>query len=122
MMQMRDWISGFIGLIIGGIGLLSLIGFSPYDFSRNVLIWLVALAGFYLVINAVIEITNSNIMGTVSLVIAFVALAVSVFPIFSGFGWLGAWAEFNLLGAAFYKIVMVVEGFFLMIATFAMEL
>ena len=122
MMQMRDWISGLIGLIIGALGLLSIMGILPFDLSRNVLLWTAAIAALYLTINSIIEITNSNVVGTISLIVAVVALVISLLPVLNSIGLLGAWAEFKWLGDIIYKILLIAEGAFLMIATFAMEL
>lgn len=122
MMQMRDWIIGAIGIVIGAIGLLSLIGFLPFELSKTALVWIAALAGFVLLYAAIIEITNSNVLGTVSLIVAGIALVISLLPALNSIGFLGSWASFSWLGEAFYKIVLVVEGIFLAISTFAMEL
>ena len=121
-MQMRDWIVGVIGLAIDAIGVLSFLGYLPLELSRNVLIWISAIGGLLLLYASIIEITNSNIMGTVSIIVAGIILIVSVLPILNSFGWIGAWGSFSWLGDILYKIILAVEGIFLMIATFAMEL
>ena len=122
MMQMRDWVIGFIGLVVGALGLLSLIKLLPFDLSRTLMIWVAALAGIILLYASIIEITNSNIMGTLSLILAGVLVIISLLPLLNSLGWLGGWAEFKWLGDFVYKISLVIEGAFLMIATFAMEL
>ena len=122
MMQMRDWVIGLIGVIIGAIGLLSLTGILPFELSKSVLVWISAIAGLILLYASIIEITNSNIMGTVSIIAAGIVLIISLLPALNGIGWLGSWAEFGWLGEAIYKIILVIEGIFLAIATFAMEL
>ncbi len=122
MMQMRDWIIGLIGLVIGAIGLLSLLKILPFELSRGVLVWIAAIAGIILLYAAIIEVTNSNVMGTVSLILAGIILVVSLLPALNGLGWLGSWAEFKWIGEIIYKMILVVEGAFLMVATFAMEL
>jgi len=122
MMQMRDWVIGLIGIIIGALGLLSLIGFLPFELSKSVLVWFAALAGFVLLYAAIIEITNSNVLGTVSIIVAGIVLIVSLLPALNSLGWLGSWAAFSWIGETIYKLVLIVEGVFLMIATFAMEL
>lgn len=122
MMQMRDWVIGIIGVIFGAIGLLSLIGILPFELSRSILIWASAIAGLILLYAAIIEITNSNVMGTISIIVAGAALVVSLLPALNSIGWLGSWAEFGWIGEAMYKIILVIEGVFLAIATFAMEL
>lgn len=122
MMQMRDWIIGLIGLATGAVGLLSLLKILPFDLSRSILVWIAAISGFILLYASIVEITNSNVMGTISIIAAGITLIVSVLPLLNSFGWLGSWAEFKLLTESFYKIFLVIEGIFLMIATFAMEL
>ena len=122
MMQMRDWAIGLIGLAIGALGVLSLIKILPFELSRTLMIWVAALAGIILLYASIVEITNSNIMGTVSLIAAGVILIISLLPLFNSFGWFGSWAEFKWLSDIIYKIALVIEGAFLMIATFAMEL
>ena len=115
MMQMRDWISGLFGIIIGAMGLLSIMNILPFELTRAVLLWIVVIAGAWLLYSAIIEITNSNVIGTVSLIVAIVAILISVLPIVG-------WITFGFLGDIFYKIVLVAVGAFLAIATFAMEL
>mgnify|MGYP001603485897 FL=1 len=122
MMQMRDWVIGLIGVIIGALGVLSLIGILPFELSRGVLIWVAAIAGIILLYAAIVEITNSNIMGTVSIIAAGIVLIISLLPALNGIGWLGDWASLSWIGEAVYKIIVVVEGALLAIATFAMEL
>lgn len=123
MMQARDWIVGLVsGSIVGAIGVLSLFGYLPFDVSRNLLIWIAAIGGLLLFYASIVEITNSNIMGTVSIIVAGIVLVVSILPILNSFGWLGSWAEFKWLSDIVYKLLLVVEGVFLVIATFAMEL
>ncbi len=122
MMQMRDWIIGVIGIIIGALGLLSLIGILPFELSKNALVWIAAVAGLILLYAAIIEITNSNVMGTISIIAAGVAIVVSLLPALNSIGFLGDWASFSWIGEAVYKVILVIEGIFLAIATFAMEL
>ena len=121
-MQTRDWIIGVIGIIIGAIGLLSLIGILPFELSKNALVWIAAVAGLILLYAAIVEITNSNVMGTVSIIAAGIVLIISLLPALNGIGWLGDWASFSWIGEAVYKIILVIEGAFLAVATFAMEL
>jgi len=122
MMQMRDWVIGAIGVIVGAIGLLSLLKILPFSLSRGALIWIAAIGGIILLYAAIIEITNSNVMGTVSIIAAGVILIISLLPALNSMGILGSWAAFSWVGETVYKLVLVVEGAFLAIATFAMEL
>ena len=122
MMQMRDWVIGLIGLIIGAVGLLSLLKILPFEVSRSFLVWIAAIGSFILLYASIIEITNSNVMGTVSVIAAGVFLIISFLPLLNSFGVFGDWAGFKWIGESLYNIVLVIEGIFLMIATFAMEL
>ena len=124
MMQTRDWISGIVGVIIFLLGLLPMLG--KFTFLNNLpvslLTWIVAGAGFYLAINSIIEITNSNIVGWWSFGVAIAVLVIGLFPLLHGFGIGPAWFEFPWLKGTAYNIIFIIEGVFLMIATFAMEL
>lgn len=124
MMQMRDWVSGAIGTVIFLLGLLPLLG--KFEFLNNLpvslLTWIVAGAGLYLAMNSVIEITNSNIVGWWSFGVAIAVLVIGIFPLLHTFGIGPAWFQFNWLNRTAYNIIFVIEGVFLMIATFAMEL
>ena len=124
MMQTRDWISGIVGAVIFLLGLFPMLGRFSFlnEWPVPLLTWIVAGAGFYLAINSIIEITNSNIMGTISIIIAGLVLVVSLLPALNGLGWLGDWASISWIGETVYKIILVIEGVFLAIATFAMEL
>ncbi|MBI2107623.1 hypothetical protein HYT54_00705 [Candidatus Woesearchaeota archaeon] len=124
MMQLRDWVSGAIGAIILLLGLLPLLGKfeSLNNLPGTVVIWIVSLAGFYLIINSIIEITNSNVVGWVSFGIAFAALIIGFFPALHSLGVGPGWFEFAWIGRTAYNVIFIIEGAFLMIATFAMEL
>ena len=124
MMQTRDWISGLVGLIIFLLGLLPMIGYLTFlnDLAPSLLIWIVAGAGFYLALNSIIEITNSNIVGWWSFGVAIAVLIIGLLPLLHSFGIGPAWFEFNWLNRKAYDVIFIIEGFFLMIATFAMEL
>jgi len=121
---MRDWISGIAGAVILLLGLFPLMG--KFDFLNNLpvilLIWIISGAGFYLMINSIIEITNSNIIGWVSFGVAIGALVIGIFPLLHGFGIGPSWFEFAWIGRTVYNLIFIIEGIFLMIATFAMEL
>ena len=124
MMQPRDWISGLIGAVIFLLGLMPLIG--NFDFLNNLpvtlLTWIVAGAGLYLAMNSIIEITNSNIVGWWSFGVAIAVLIIGLFPLLHSFGIGPSWFEFNWLNRSAYNIIFIIEGVFLMIATFAMDL
>ena len=124
MMQMRDWISGFGGAGILLLGLLPMLGYLTFlnDLSATLLTWIVAIAGLYLAVNSIIEITNSNIVGWWSFGVAITVLIIGLFPLLHSFGIGPAWFQFNWLNRTAYNIIFIIEGVFLMIATFAMEL
>ena len=123
-MQTRDWISGLIGSIIFLLGLMPILG--KFEFLNNLpvslLTWIVAGAGLYLAVNSIIEITNSNIVGWWSFILAIAVLIIGLFPLLHGFNIGPAWFEFKWLNRTAYNIIFILEGVFLMIATFAMEL
>jgi hypothetical protein len=121
---MRDWISGFVGLIVLLIGLLPMLGYisSLNELKPPLLSWIVLIAGFYLMMNSIIELTNSNVIGKVSLMVAIAALLIGLFPVLHGFGIGPGWFEFGWINRTLYNIIFIIEGIFLMIATFAMEL
>ena len=123
-MQVRDWISGIVGLIIFLLGLLPLIG--KFNFLNGlpstISVWIIAIAGLYLAVNSLTEITNSNIVGWWSFGVAIAVLIIGLFPLLHTFGIGPAWFEFNWLNRTAYNIIFIIEGVFLMIATFAMEL
>ena len=124
MMQMRDWLSGAFGLVIFLLGLLPIIG--KFDFLNSLpvslLTWIVAGAGFWLAYSSIVEITNSNVVGWWSFGVAITVLVIGLFPLLHTFGVGPEWFAFKWLGRTVYNIIFIVEGFFLMIATFAMEL
>ena len=124
MMQMRDWISGLFGLIIFLLGLMPILGKFTFlnELPAVLLTWIVAGAGFYLMVNSLIEITNSNIVGWWSFIVAIVVLIIGLLPLLHSFHIGPSWFEFAWLSRTVYNIIFIVEGFFLMIATFAMEL
>lgn len=130
MLTMKDWVSFFVGALIAALGvlpILSRLGIGPgwfaLDFLPVVLFsYIVAAAGFYLMINSVIEITNSNTVGWWSFIIAAVVLAIGLLPLLSGFGIGPAWFAFPWISPLIYQIIFVIEGLFLIIAMFAMEL
>ncbi len=123
-MQPRDWISGFVGAIVFLLGLMPLIGKFKFlnGLPVSLLTWIVAGAGLYLMVNSVIEITNSNIVGWWSFIIAIVVLVIGLLPLLHSFSVGPSWFEFKWLNRTAYNVIFILEGVFLMIATFAMEL
>ena len=120
MMEPKDWISGLVGAVILCLGLFPLlnnwgIGPSWFAFSLpiKILSWVVVIGGFYLIINSFIEITNSNIVGWISFFIAAVVTVLGVLQVLGKIGWISGMV---------FNIIFIIVGFFLMVATFAMEM
>jgi hypothetical protein len=134
MMEAKDIISFIAGALLLALGLLPLLnkfGIGPDWFNVwsflpiTILSWIIAVGALYLVIDSVIEITNSSAIGFISIIIAFVCLLVGVLPILSGFGIGPAFFNLGFLGGAstmIFNIVLILEGLFLMIAMIAMEM
>lgn len=122
-MQLRDWISGVVGLVIFLLGFLPLMGLLKTNFlPATIFTWIVAIAGLYLLVDALIEITNSNVVGWVTFWIAVAAVLIGLLPILHGFGIGPSFFGFKWISLTIYNIIFMIEGVFLMIATFAMEL
>ena len=120
MMEAKDWISGLVGILILGLGLLPLLnnfGIGPEWFALNLpvklLSWVVVVGGFYLIINSFIEITNSNVVGWASF---FIAAAITVLGVLQVLG------RITWISGIVFNIVFILLGLFLAIATFAMEM
>lgn len=133
MIEAKDILSAVVGLLLFALGLLPLLnsfGIGPDWMALKflpvtILSWIVAVGALYLVIDSVIEITNSSAVGFISITIAFVCLVVGVLPILSGFGIGPAFFNMGFLGAVgkyLYHVIFMVEGLFLMIAMIAMEM
>ena len=86
---------------------------NPVSLPIKLLSWIVVGAGFYLIIDSFIEITNSNIVGWVSFAAA---------SIITTLGLLQALGKILWISGTVFNVFFVILGFFLMIATFAMEM
>jgi len=130
MMEGKDWLSFFVGAVIAAMGVLPLFnnfGVGPSWFAMeflplSIFAYIAAGAGFYLMVNSVIEITNSNAIGWFSFLIAILFLAVGVLQTLSNFGIGPSWFELSFISPIIYRVIFSIEGFFLMIAAFAMEM
>jgi len=134
MMEAKDIISFIVGLIIFALGLLPLLSkfgigpgwFNVWQFLPVTIVgWVVAVGALYLVVDSVIEITNSASIGFVSIIVAFICLLVGVLPILAGFGIGPSFFALDFLGPVknyLFNIAMILEGIFLMIAMIAMEM
>jgi hypothetical protein len=130
MLSAKDWLSFLIGAIVAAFGLLPILNrlnIGPSWFALEFLPialfgYIVAAAGFYLMIESVIEITNSNAVGWISFLVAVVVLVIGILPTLARFGIGPGWFAFTWLSPLIYQIIFIVEGLFLMIAMFAMEM
>jgi hypothetical protein len=130
MMEGRDWLSFFVGLMLTAFGAIPLLSnFIPslqainfMDKAVSIFAYVVAVMGFYLMVNSIIEITNSNAVGGTSLLIAILFMAIGVLQVLFKFGVGPGWFELGFIKHTLYYIIFLVEGLFLMIAAFAMEL
>lgn len=120
MIELKDWISGLVGLIILCLGLFPLLNkynIGPDWFAFNLpvklLSWVVVIGGFYLIINSFIEITNSNVVGWISFFIAAIITVLGVLQVLGKITWISGMV---------FNIIFIIIGLFLMIATFAMEM
>jgi hypothetical protein len=132
MMEAKDWMSGLVGVIVFLLGLLPLLE-SLKVLKTNVSAilqtnwfsaaapYLLAILGFYLAIESIIELTNSNHIGWTSFLIGGIVMLVGLLPVLQTFG-IGPGLFGLTIPAIAYQIIFMVEGFFLMIAMFAMEL
>ncbi|MFC1741822.1 hypothetical protein ACFL3V_04775 [Nanoarchaeota archaeon] len=134
MMEAKDIISFIVGALIFALGLLPLLSkfnigpkwFNVWSFLPITIVsWVIAVGALYLVIDSVIEITNSASIGFISIIIAFVCLAIGVLPILASFGIGPSFFSLSFLGPVskfIYDVVFIIEGLFLMIAMVAMEM
>lgn len=83
--------------------------------------YILAILGFYLAVESIIELTNSNHIGWLSFFIGLAIMVVGLLPALQAFG-IGPGLFGITLNPLVYHIVFVIEGVFLMIAMFAMEL
>ena len=131
---LKDFMSGIIGLIIFLLGAipiledLNVVNLGVSNFLNNInwfigaLPYILAIAGFYLLIEAIIEISNSNAAGTISFIVGALIMVLGILPILYHFGIGPAWFSMGFLANPWiYRIIFMIEGIFLMLATFAME-
>ncbi len=131
-MEAKDWVSFFVGLVVLAFGALPIlhgfgVGQAWFELPKlgaQMLSYAVALLGFYLVVNSIIEITNSNSIGWFSFLVAFIIMAVGVLHVLGQFGIVGGFLTMNFIDGSewIFNVIFVVLGLFLMIACFAMEL
>ena len=115
MIEAKDWISLLIGMILtaaGALPLLSKFGIGPSWFALSwpplqFAAYVVAVAGFYLMIESVIEITNSNAIGWISFLIAVVLMAAGVLQVLNKFGIGPGWFELPFIKDMIYHIIFL---------------
>lgn len=134
MLEMKDFLSMIVGAAIGALGLLPLLnkfGMGPSWFALEflpvaIIGWILAVGALYLVMNSAIEITNSASIGWISMFLALAILAVGVLPLLKNtFGIGPEFFTLTFLGAfgpMLYNVLFIVEGLFLIISGFAMEI
>jgi len=106
---------GVVLLVIGIIALLNSIGLLPFSipFSINILSWILAAGGLYLIIESV---TEFGARRALALLVAGVILILTLIPILNQFGILSF--EIPGLSLTIYHILLLVEGTFLTINAF----
>lgn len=121
----KGWFALIMGLIVAALGVIPLlskwgvIGLTLpeglFKVLDGVAIWLVAGIALFLFIDALME---DDTIRAVSVIIAIVLFALGLIQILGNFGVLGFTLPF---GAVVYYILLSLEGFFLIIAGFAMN-
>ena len=130
MMETKDFASGFTGFalaVLGALPLLNKMGVGPKAFQLEwfpvqIAAYILAIAGFYLMINSVIEITNSNSIGWMSFMVAAAVMVIGILQVLFRFHIGPPQFELSFIKDTFYYVIFLVQGIFLMIAMFAMEL
>ncbi|HLC47343.1 MAG TPA: hypothetical protein VJI75_06480 [Candidatus Nanoarchaeia archaeon] len=130
MFHWKDGVSFFIGFfltVMGLLPLLSKLGIGPSWFAipsagLSIFAYVVAAAGMYLLVNSIIEITNSNAIGWFSFFAAAIFFLIGLMQVLFKFGVGYSWFGLSWISPAVYFVIFIIEGVLLMIACFAMEL
>jgi hypothetical protein len=134
MMEAKDIISFIAGALLFALGILPLLqsfGIGPGWFNVwgflpvTIISWIVAVGALYLVIDSVIEITNSSAIGFISIIVAFICLLIGILPVLHNFGIGPEFFALGFLGSFtkyLYNVVFMAEGLFLMLAMIFMEM
>lgn len=131
-MEAKDFLSGIVGLIVFAIGLIPLLesfgvlktnltGILTSGPFMSTIPYVLAILGFYLAIESIIELTNSNHIGWLSFFVGVAVMLIGLLPALQAFG-IGPGLFGITLPTLMYQIIFIIEGVFLMIAMFAMEL
>ncbi len=132
MIDTSDWMSGFIGFLVFLLGLIPLLekfgilqtnvsALFEANWFTAIVPFLLAILGIYLAIESIIELTNSNHIGWISFFIGAVVMIVGILPALQKFG-IGPGLFGFEIPTLVYQVIFLIEGIFLMIAMFAMEL
>ncbi|MFO8015995.1 MAG: hypothetical protein R6U32_02740 [Candidatus Woesearchaeota archaeon] len=126
----RDTISFFIGLILAAFGLIPLLSsfgvlpFSLPEFLLNlpvsVLVWIVAIAGLYIVIDGFIE-PPMHMLHWALILGGIILLIVGLIPILHSFNVIPFTIPFLGENLVVYQVMIGIEGIFLMIAGVSMR-
>lgn len=121
----KTWIALIVGILATVLGLIPLLnklgvfGFNLPNFILKLIpgvaIWLIAGIALILFVESMME---DETWRVISIIVAFVILGLGIVQILNSLGVIG----FGLpLSDTVYYILFIVEGLFLMIATFAMD-
>src|SRR3989338_9240394 len=129
MMELSDWIAGLVGGIIFCLGLFPLLGaigkgpaWFAFQLPVALIAWIIMIGGFFLIINSIVEITNSNIIGWFSALVALIITTTGVLNVLGRAGKVTGFLAMGWIPPALYNVIFMILGFFLMIATFARKL
>ncbi|MBN2421122.1 hypothetical protein JXB27_02475 [Candidatus Woesearchaeota archaeon] len=131
-MEGKDYLSGLVGLIVlaaGAIPLLEMLNILNLGFSKilsaswfsSSVPFILAFLGFYLAIESIIELTNSNSIGWMSFMIGGAIMLIGLLVALEKFG-IGPGLFGFEIPQMLYYIIFVIEGLFLIIAMWSMEL
>ena len=119
----KYWISIVVGILVvalGGIPLLQGWGLIPFPFPPflafgiNILLWIVAAVGAYLLIDSLIS--EDDTMMWVSVGVAVIILGIAIIQILNNFGIIGFGIPF--LSLTILRVLFVIEGLGLILAGF----
>ena len=106
---------GIVILVIGAVGVLGKIGIFSFNVSLplNIMAWILAGGGLYLIIESATEIGSRR---TIAMLVALVVLLLTLIPILNQLGIIA----FSIPGLSLivYHVLLVVEGFFLVVNAF----
>lgn len=116
----RDTISFFVGVVLAAFGVLPLLskwGIVKFqipflsNIAVSVLVWIVAVAGLYVLIDGFIE-PPAHALHWMLILIGLILAIVGLIPILKSFGVLGFTLPFN---DVVYRIIITLEGLLLII-------